>query len=83
MIGCHGKVGVQRSVMMGDMLIYEADSGILKAAEYITTLRTGAVAAHSALLFGKKGFNTIELLGLGNIMTVCFETLLAKMKAEG
>lgn len=38
--------------MMGDMLIYEADSGILKAvmdAEYITTLRTGAVAAHSAL----------------------------------
>ena len=44
--------GVQRSVMMGDMLIYEADSGILKAvmdAEYITTLRTGAVAAHSAL----------------------------------
>ena len=72
--------------MMGDMLIYEADSGILKAvmdAEYITTLRTGAVAAHSALLFGKKGFNTIGLLGLGNIMTVCFETLLAKMKAEG
>lgn len=47
-----GLGGVQRSVMMGDMLIYEADSGILKAvmdAEYITTLRTGAVAAHSAL----------------------------------
>lgn len=41
--------------MMGDMLIYGADTGILKAvmdAEYITTLRTGAVAAHSALLFG-------------------------------
>lgn len=72
--------------MMGDMLIYEADSGILKAvmdAEYITTLRTGVVAAYSALLFGKKGFNIIGLLGLGNIMTVCFETLLAKMKAEG
>ena len=88
MIGRHGKVGggVQRSVMMNDMPIYEADSGILKAvmdAEYITTLRTGVVAAHSALLFGKKGFNTIGLLGLGNIMTVCFETLLAKMKAEG
>lgn len=72
--------------MMDDMLIYEADSGILKAvmdAEYITTLRTGVVAAHSALLFGKKGFNTIGLLGLGNIMTVYFETLLAKMEAEG
>ena len=72
--------------MMGDMLIYEADTGILKSvidAEYITTLRTGAVAAHSALLFGKKNFSTIGLLGLGNIMTVCFETLLAKMKESG
>lgn len=78
--------GVPRSVMMGDMLIYEADTGILKAvmdAEYITTLRTGAVAAHSALRFGKRSFSTIGLVGLGNIMTVCFETLLAKMKAEG
>lgn len=37
--------------MMGDILLYEADTGILEAlldAEYITTLRTGAVAAHSA-----------------------------------
>lgn len=88
MIGRHGNnvEGVQRSVMMGDMLIYESESGILKAvmdAEYITTLRTGAVAAHSALLFGKKGFNTIGLIGLGNIMTACFETLLAKMKVDG
>lgn len=87
MIGRHAdRGGVPRSVMMGDMLIYEADTGILKAvmdAEYITTLRTGAVAAHSALLFGKKNFSTIGLVGLGNIMTVCFETLLAKMKAEG
>lgn len=40
--------------MMGDILLYEADTGILKAlldAEYITTLRTGAVAAHSAFQF--------------------------------
>lgn len=72
--------------MMGDMLIYEADSGILKGvmdAEYITTLRTGAVAAHSALLFGRKDFTTIGLLGLGNIMTVCFETLLSVLKRNG
>ena len=71
--------------MMGDMLIYEANSGILKDvmdAEYITTLRTGAVAAHSALVFGEKDFTTIGLLGLGNIMTVCFETLLAVLKRE-
>lgn len=87
MIGRHANMGgFPRSVMMGDMLIYEADTGILKAlidAEYITTLRTGAVAAHSALLFGKKNFSTIGLLGLGNIMTVCFDTLLAEMEANG
>ena len=68
--------------MMGDMLIYEANSGILKAvmdAEYITTLRTGAVAAHSIMHFAKPDFETVGLLGLGNIMVVCFKTLLAKV----
>lgn len=52
MIGRHSiKRGEKRSSMIGDILLYEADTGILKAlldAEYITTLRTGAVAAHSA-----------------------------------
>nr|WP_302147680.1 hypothetical protein [Limosilactobacillus mucosae] len=85
MIGRHANISkndTPRSVMMGDMLIYEANSGILKAvmdAEYITTLRTGAVAAHSVLQFAKKNFETIGLLGLGNIMVVCFKTLLAKL----
>lgn len=55
MIGRHNiKRGECRSTMMGDILLYEADTGILKAlmdAEYITTLRTGVVAAHSAMLF--------------------------------
>lgn len=55
MIGRHSiKRGEHRSTMMGDILLYEADTGILKAlmdAEYITTLRTGVVAAHSAMLF--------------------------------
>lgn len=40
--------------MMGDILLYESDTGILKAlmdGEYITTLRTGISAAHSARLF--------------------------------
>lgn len=54
-IGRHSiKRGEHRSTMMGDLLLYEADTGILKAlvdAEYITTLRTGAVAAHSAMMF--------------------------------
>ena len=72
-----------RSVMMGDMMVYEAGTGVLKAlmdAEYITTLRTGVVAAHSAVLFARKDFTTVALLGLGNIMTVCFKTFMAKLR---
>ncbi len=87
MIGRHSiKRGESRSVMMGDILLYEADTGILKAvmdAEYITTLRTGLSAAHSALLFAKKDFNTIGLIGLGNIMTICIKALIDTLRARG
>ena len=84
MIGRHMlHEGEKRSVMMSDLMLYEADTGILKAvmdAEYITTLRTGATAAHAAILYGKKDFSTIGLMGLGNIMTVCAEVLFEKLK---
>lgn len=84
MIGRHAlHEGEKRSVMMSDLMLYEADTGILKAvmdAEYITTLRTGAAAAHSAVLYGKKDFNVIGLIGLGNIMTVCAQVLFEKLK---
>lgn len=87
MVGRHLlKPHEHRSVMMSDMMLYEANTGILKGiidGEYITTLRTGVVAAHSALLFAKKAFKVIGLLGLGNIMTVCFKTLVAKLRADG
>ena len=83
MIGRHGlKPGENRSVMMSDLLLYEADSGVLKAVmdvEYITTLRTGAAAAHSAIMYGKKDFKTIGLFGLGNIMFACIEVLLSQI----
>lgn len=35
-------------------------------ANWITAMRTGAVAAHSIVNFAKKDFSTIGLLGLGN-----------------
>ena len=83
MIGRHAlHEGECRSTMMSDMLVYEANSGILKAVmdgEYITTLRTGAAAAHATLMYGKEDFKTIGLIGLGNIMTVCVEVLLNKI----
>ena len=74
--------GEKRSLMMGDILIYEADSGILKAvmdAVYITTIRTAATAVHSTLLYGKSDFSVIGLIGLGNIMTSYLEILMTKL----
>lgn len=34
---------------------------------WITAMRTGAVAAHSIINFAKKGFSTIGMIGLGNV----------------
>jgi len=73
----------KRSLMMSDLLLYEADTGILKAVmdvEYITTLRTGASAAHSVMMYAKKDFKTIGLFGLGNIMFACIDILLSQIK---
>ena len=62
----------KRSLMMGDIFLYEGNTGILKAvmdAVYMTTLRTAAQAVHSTIMYSKKDFQIIELNGLGNIMT--------------
>ena len=38
----------------------------LMDANWITAMRTGAVATHSIKLFAKNGFKTLAVLGLGN-----------------
>ena len=46
-----------------------ADTGeflALMDGTWITAMRTGAVAAHSALLFAKNNFSVIGMMGLGN-----------------
>lgn len=51
------------------LLLFNADSGEFLAlidANWITAMRTGAVAAHSIMLLAKKDFSTIGMLGLGN-----------------
>ena len=52
------------------ILLMDADSGeflALMDGTWITTMRTGAVAAHSTMLFGKKDFSVIGMMGLGNV----------------
>lgn len=51
------------------ILLFDAQSGqtlALMDGDWITAMRTGAVAAHSILLLAKKEFSQIGMLGLGN-----------------
>lgn len=51
------------------LLLLDIESGkflALMDANWITAMRTGAVAAHSIMLLAKKSFNEIGILGLGN-----------------
>ena len=53
------------------ILLMNANTGeflALMDGTWITAMRTGAVAAHSILLFGKKNFATIGIMGLGNVV---------------
>ena len=52
------------------ILLFNADSGeflALMDGNWITAMRTGAVAAHSVVLLGKKDWETIGMIGLGNV----------------
>lgn len=53
------------------ILLMDASSGeflALMDGTWITTMRTGAVAAHSILLLAKEKFSTIGIMGLGNVV---------------
>ena len=65
-----------------DMLLYNAKNGELLAlvdCDWITTMRTGAVAAVSAKALRKDGANTYGIVGLGNTGRA---TLLCILEAE-
>lgn len=60
------------------LMLYDLKSGELKAlmdANFITAMRTGAVAAHSINLLGKKDGNTIGIIGLGNTARAAVKVL--------
>ena len=65
-----------------DMMLYNAKTGKLLAlvdCDWITTMRTGAVAAVSAKALRKEGADTYGLVGLGNTGRA---TLLCVLEAE-
>lgn len=61
-----------------DILLMNAETGEFLAfmdGTWITTMRTGAVAAHSIMLLGKENFSTIGMMGLGNTVRATLEIL--------
>lgn len=53
------------------LLLLDADNGdflALMDATWITTMRTGAVAAHTIKLLAKNDFSVIGMMGLGNVV---------------
>lgn len=69
--------------LKSSLMLYDLHNGDLLSimdANAITTIRTGAVAAHSALLFSNKDFKTVSAIGLGNVTTMALEFFLDQTK---
>lgn len=61
------------------LILFDADNGDVLAlmdADWITTMRTGAVAAHSIDLLAKSDYRTISIVGLGNTARAALLALL-------
>ena len=62
------------------ILLYDLTSGELKClmdGNFITTMRTGAVAAHAAKFFAVRDFESVGVIGCGNTMRATMKILLA------
>lgn len=62
-----------------DLLLYNAETGELKAfieADWITSMRTGAVAAYSILELAPESYSNISCIGLGNTFRATLDILL-------
>lgn len=70
----------RKPALDSQIMIYDYDTGNIKAimdGNYITTMRTGAVAAHSIKLLGKRNFSKIGIIGLGNQARATLKVLLS------
>lgn len=62
------------------ILLYDVESGdylALLDGNFITAMRTGAVAAHSIMLLSKTDYKTIGVMGLGNVARAAVLMLLS------
>ncbi len=62
------------------IMLFDYSTGKLNAlldGNFITTMRTGAVAAHSIKLFARENFQKIGIIGLGNQARATLKVLLA------
>ena len=62
------------------LMLYSMETGYLVAlmdANFITTMRTGAVAAHSVYYLAKPDFKTLGIMGLGNTARAAMKVLAA------
>lgn len=63
-----------------EILLFDLETGeniALIDGNWITAMRTGAVAAHSVKLFAVNNFSQIGMIGLGNTATATLKVLLA------
>lgn len=63
------------------IMLYDFNSGELISVmdgNYVTAIRTGAVAAHSIELLAKKDYKSIGFIGVGNTARATLECLLAR-----
>lgn len=66
-----------------DMLLYDIETGELKAfveADWITAMRTGAVAAYTILNMAPKDYSVISCIGLGSTCKATLDILLPEIE---
>lgn len=84
-IKCVNRYPNSNPCIRADLLLYDLTTGDLKAlidATDITRMRTGAVAAHSMILFAKSDYKTIGLIGLGSVTSATMDIFLDHTKGK-
>ncbi|MBQ3277508.1 MAG: ornithine cyclodeaminase [Oscillospiraceae bacterium] len=73
----------RKSSLDSKILLFNADSGeflALMDGNWITAMRTGAVAAHSVIHLAKNNWNVIGMIGLGNVARASLLVLASMVK---